>query len=82
MHDKMNRQQREIELSGIGEVIANLIQERDKMAQVLDSHSLDEAASDWYKGMIVQVDKGIEEAEATIIEVSKKLQLLYHSVSI
>lgn len=82
MHDKMNKQQREIELSGIGEVIDNLIQERDKMAQVLDSHSLDEAASDRYKGMIVQVDKGIEEAEATIIEVSKKLQLLYHSVSI
>lgn len=78
----MNKQQREIELSGIGDVINNLMQERDKMMQVLNSHSLNEAKSGRYKEMIAQVDKGMQEADAVIIELSKKLQLLYNSVSI
>ena len=82
MHYKMNKQQREIELSGIGDVINNLMQERDKMMQVLNSHSLNEAASGRYKEMIAQVDKGMQEADAVIIELSKKLQLLYNSISI
>lgn len=78
----MNKQQRETELSGISDVINKLVQERDKMTQALNSHPMDGSACNRYKEMIARVDKEIEQADIAIDEISKKLQLLYHSVSI
>lgn len=78
----MNKEQRETELSGISDVIDKLVQERDKMTQILNSHLMNESACNRYREMIARVDKEIEQADTAINEISKKLQLLYHSVSI
>lgn len=78
----MNKEQRETELSGISDVIDKLVQERDKMTQILNSHPMNESACNRYREMIARVDKEIEQTDTAINEISKKLQLLYHSVSI